>query len=398
MSRMVYSYIRASQANLISVNGGGFNYIVQATNVALYAIVSNSWADVDYLKSTDGGLTWSPPISVFAGTLTAVAVWYDRWTPGLTTDLIHIVYTESVGSDTLYRTINTASSDALSTQTTIFNGASTVVPGGMLAITRSRGGNVYCRTTIDAGTEGGFFRLPNANVPNGAWDTARTINEVLTTDDQVILMPGFGADNQDIILLFWDASGASAISMQLYDDSANTWAETIILPATDVLRTTSGPHYAACCHTTDTEILMVAWSHVNTNNAELSFWNVTEFDIIQGTSVIASSAGDQGACAIGYDATTNEIYVFYCGNSDGSETWFTAVNIYYKISADGGTTWGPENQLTPAVRSIPAIFCCPRTISGPPLVMFLLYDVTAQPSWVCVASYMQPQAQSMIVM
>ena len=27
---------------------------------------------------------------------------------------------------------------------------------------------------IDAGAEGGFFRLPNANVPNGAWDAART--------------------------------------------------------------------------------------------------------------------------------------------------------------------------------------------------------------------------------
>lgn len=587
MPRSVYSYIRASQPALTSVNGGGFNHIVQATNGALYAIVSNSWGDVNYLKSTDGGLTWSPPISVFAGTLTAMAVWYDRWTPGLTSDYIHIVYTESGGSDTLYRTINTASSDALSTQTTIFAGASTATDGH-LAVTRARGGNVYCKTVIDAGVEGGFYRLPNANVPNGAWDAVRTINETLATQDQVILMPWFTADNQDIILLHWDAS-ADEISYQIYDDSANTWSETSIAGTmVDVARTTSGPHYAACCHTTNSEVLMVAWSNTDVAAAELSFWTITDDSgsatfnsgsgswtvptgvtsvviecwgaggggsggganflesgagggggayllktqavtpgdsvaysvgaigtggtsgwnigtnggdstcttysltagggkasvtlptnagvggtatggdtntsgtngtaggspangtggaganggaggtasgeagtapggggaggtdlgpnaggngaagrvsftytvttVTQGTSVVASSTDDQGACAIGYDATTNEIYVFYCGKTDGSETWFTAVNIYYKISTDGGTTWGPETQLTPAVRSIPAIFCCPRTLKGPPLVMFLDYSQTAQPSWTCPAPYVQPQSQSMIVM
>jgi len=397
MPRTAYSFLRSASGTLTSINGGGVNYVVQAQNGSWYSITSNSWGDLEYMKSTNRGLTWEPPVSVFAGTLTAIAVWFDRWTPGLTTDLIHIVYVESATDTTFYRTINTASSDALSTQTSVFVGATTAT-GGHLSVTRSRGGNVYCKTVIDAGVEGGFYRLPNANVPAGAWDAVRTINETLATDDQVILMPGFAADNQDIILLHWDAS-ADEVSRQLYDDSANTWSETSIAASmTDIVRTTSGPHYAACCHTTDSEVLMAAWSNVDTLNADLRFWTITDSTITEGTEVVLNSTDDQGACAVGYDSTTNEIYVFYCGKSDGSETWYSAVNVYYKVSGDGGTTWGAETQLTPSARGIVSIWCCPRTVSGPPVVVFLEYNGSSQGGYGCAGPVVQPRAQAMIVM
>ena len=393
MPRTADIIIRDVLSNLRAVDGAGRNFVVESQTGDLYVILHDDWADLSYKKSTDNGLSWGVHVIVYGGTLTAVAVWFDRWTPGLTTDLIHIAYTQSVTSDTLYRTINTASSDALSTQTTIFNGASTVVPGGMLAITRSRGGNVYCRTTIDAGTEGGFFRLPNANVPNGAWDTARTIDEASATLDQCILMPAQATDDQDIIMIFSDSS-ASELSRKIYDDSADTWSETSI--ATSMTTGTfadAGPHFAACNRTASGDIFVAAWTNFDTLNADLRFWTVTESSITEGGEVVLNSTDDQGLCAIGYDSVSGDIYVFYAGKSDGSETAWTSMNIYYKTSPDGNL-WGAETLLTNRAYRITSIWCCPRTLGGPPLVCFLDMSNSAEPQLRCVAPIYPPRSQS----
>ena len=341
-------------------SGGGTSYLVQTLTGVLYCVYIDVADDVAFKKSTDNGLSWDAAVSIFAGTTTALSVWYDRWS-NISAGLIHCAYTESVTDDTLYRTINTESSDALSTQTVIFAGGTTA-GGGQLTIARARGGNVYCRTCIDAGAEGGFFRLPNANVPNGAWDAARTINEALATQDQMILVPGWAADNQDMMAFFWDAS-AEEISRQLYDDSANSWGETSIATGmTDLVATTAFPNFAAAVDITNSRNLLVAWSNVDTLNADLRCWHVTESAITEVTNVVQNSTDDQGLCAIGIDTATGYWYVFYAGKSDGSETWNTAVNIYYKVSQDNGTTWGAETKLTNAVNRIENLACTPRFI------------------------------------
>jgi len=398
MPRTADVIIRDGPATLLGASGGGRNFVIESQDGSLYSILFDDWYDVSFKKSSDGGLTWGVHTTVFSGLLTALAVWFDRWTPGLTTDLIHIVYTESTNDDTLYRTINTASADALSTETVVFAGATTVNPGGALAVVRASGGNVYCRTTIDAGVEGGFYRLPNANVPNGAWDAVRTVDETLASGDQWILVPGFAADTQDIMMIFSDAS-ASELSRKIYDDSANTWAETSI--ATSMATgsfTDAGPHFAACCMVADSQIYVAGWSASDTLNADLRFWTLDETTITEGTNVVLNSTDDQGLCAIGYDSVSEAIYVFYCGKSDGSETAWTALNIYYKVSTDGGTTWGAETQLTNRSYGIVSIWCCPRTLGGPPLVCFLDSSNSAQPQYRCVAPISSPRAQSMIGM
>jgi hypothetical protein len=254
--------IAAQTNSLVQFTGAGTNYIVQTPAGVLYLVMVDSGLDIMFRKSSDGGLTWSVPTIVFAGSATALSVWYDRWS-NITAGLIHMAYTESGASDTLYRTINTESSDALSTQTTIFAGTSQA-NGGHLSISRAVGGNVYCKTCIDAGAEGGFFRLPNANVPNGAWDAARTVDENLATTDQMILLPDYdAADTQDMLAIFWDAS-ANEISRKLYDDSANSWAETSIAGSmTDAAATATFPMFAVAPDPTNTRHVLVAWSAIN---------------------------------------------------------------------------------------------------------------------------------------
>jgi hypothetical protein len=262
-------------AALIQFNGAGTNYLIHANNGSMYLVYFDDLSDVVFVKSTDG-VTWSNPTLVFAGTGTNLSVWYDRWS-NISADLIHCAYTESATDDTLYRTINTGSSDALSTQTVIFAGASTA-SGGHLSITRAVGGNVYCKTVIDAGAEGGFYRLANANVPNGAWDAARTVDEAIATTDMMILAPDYdAADNQDIMAIFWDAS-ANEISRKLYDDSANTWSETSIATSmTEQAATTSFPHFAIAPDISNTRHILVAWSGVDILNADLRCWTVDAY-------------------------------------------------------------------------------------------------------------------------
>lgn len=323
------------------------NYKIVANNGDIYFVFINLAQDVQFRKSTDGGITWQQDVVVFTGTAIYLSVWFDRWS-SLSAGLIHCAYTESVTNDTLYRTINTESSDALSTQTVIFAGASQA-NGGHLTIARALGGNVYCKTCIDAGVEGGFFRLPNANVPNGAWDAARTIDEALATQDQMILMPGFAADNQDMLAIFWDGS-ANEISRKIYDDSANTWAETSIATGfTDLLATVATANFSAVCDLANSRVVLIAWNNVDTALADLQCWTVTESAITAKTDVVANGTDDQGLCTLGLDTVTGYWYAAYGGKSDGSETWNTAINIYGKVSTDSGATWGPEYFLSSGI-------------------------------------------------
>lgn len=357
----------AQTATNLQFGGGGTSYIVQANNGSLYYFYIDTASDLKYRKSNDDGFTWTDSISLYTGTVTQFAVWYDRWS-GINSDLIHYVVTNSdIDDDVNYRTIDTASSDALSTQTVVFAGASAVLSGSSISLTRARGGNVYCKATIDAGAEGGFFRLPNANVPNGAWDAARTNTEALATTDQAILMPGFGADNQDILCIFWDAS-ANQISRYIYDDSANSWAESIFTGTfTDVVPNTAFPHYAATPDLTNSQIIVIAWNAIDTANADLTCWTVTESAITAKTDVVTNSTDDQALAALALDIDTGDWHAFYAGKSDGSETWTTSVNLYRKVSKDQGTTWGSEELLTVQPGNIKWITTCPRITGAKPV-------------------------------
>lgn len=348
------------------ITGAGVQYLIQANNGHLYLIYIDNAADITWRKSTDGGFSWGPQTVIFAGSATALSAWYDRWS-GIAGDLIHIAYQESGTDDTLYRTIDTASADALSTQTSIFVG-STTANGGTLSICRARGGNVYCATMIDAGAEGGFFRLPNANVPNGAWDAARTTVFEAATQDQVILLPGFAADNQDMIAIFWDAS-ADEISRKLYDDSANTWGETSIAASmVDQPATTAYPHFDAFVDLTNNRNVIAAWSAVDLANADLRCWTVTEVTITEVTNIVQNSTDNQGLCAISINTGLDEWWAFYAGKSDGSETYLTDLNLYCKASRDAGTTWGVETKVTDVSHERGWLATIPR-FTGKPMVI-----------------------------
>jgi hypothetical protein len=190
----------------------------------------------------------------------------------------------------------------------------------------------------------------------------------------MILLPDYdAADTQDMLAIFWDAS-ANEISRKLYDDSANSWAETSIATSmTDSAATTAFPNFAVAPDPTNTRHVLVAWSAVDTANADLRCWTVDSGTITEVTNVVLNSVDDQGLTAICIDTYNSIWWVFYAGKSDGSETHTTALNIYCKASTDSGSTWGAEMQLTSATRDISWMVTVPRTLfplATPPLIAF----------------------------
>jgi hypothetical protein len=355
--------------------GAGTNYIVQANNDSLYMVYIGTNLDVLYRKSSDGGLTWGSPVAALAaGTAVRLAVWYDRWTDptGGLGDYIHIVSDDSGTDDTSYRTINTGSSDALSTQVAI-NAAwtSAISGGGHISVTRSVSGNVYVKVVIDAGAEGDFYRLTQANFPNGAWDN-RAVDEAIATLDQMILLPDYNAaDTSDVMAIFQDAS-VNETSRKLYDNSGDTWSETSINAAiTELSTATAFPNLAVAPDPTNGNHVLLVWTQADLVNADLKCYTVDSGAITAKTDVVLNSTDDQGLCAIGIATDTGYWHAFYCGISSGGETWNTALNVYTKVSTDQGTTWGPETKVnSSAAHTIRWLTTCPRFTGSPKVAWY----------------------------
>lgn len=333
----------AQSAATTHYSGGGTCQFVQTSAGVLYVFRLRSTI-FEYLKSTDGGQTWATPVQIastsFSQSITQFAAWADWWS-GVAGGLIHLAYTDSNDGDVKYRSIDTASSDTLSSVTVIFAGASTAGTSNAISISRARGGNLYCAFNIDGGSEDGFARSTDV----GATWAARADHSEAAAD-MWLLLPGHAADNQDMMMFFWDVS-VNEISRKLYDDSANTWAETSISTGmVDAPQSAAFPHFAAFVDLDNSQNVLAAWNGIDTANADLKCWTVTESAITAVTDIVTNGTDDQGLCALSKDVYSGTWWAFYCGASDGSETWNGALNVYAKKSTDGGTTWSAEEKVS----------------------------------------------------
>lgn len=343
----------------LQYTGGGTTYVVQknGTTDTFYIIFADSSLDVSYTKSTDGGFTWSTPITVFTGTVRAIACWYDRWS-GRSTDKIRMAYSEDTGHDILYRDLDIAT-DTLGTQTTVFDGVS-VATGGALTIVTGRDGRIAVAGSIDAGAEDGAWSSTDDGATWG--DTIADPSEG-ATQDQYYLLPGWNADTADLMLIFVDAS-ANGLSVKRYDDSGNAWSEAAIIADGSFVDTTSGasfPHVACMVDLTNSRNIVAGWTAVDSANADLRCFVIDDTTITEtATNIVLNSTDDQALCALGIDTATATWYAFYAGNSDGSETWNSAVKIYYKTSSDAGATWSSQVTLSAQTRGTSWMACTPR--------------------------------------
>jgi hypothetical protein len=305
-----------------------------------YLFFINSASDVRYRKTTDGGASWAASVLIDATTATSLNIWFDKWTRGDSGTLIHIWWLESATDDVHYRSLDT-SSDTLGTDRTVFNGttfsstssrASHAISG-----TKAVGGNLYVQFWGDALGERGFYRSVDAGVN---W-TSRTDGADGNPIDEVICLPDDdSADNEDIVMIYWDRS-ANDIFIKKYDDSGNSWGATVI--DANMLDSSAVMQMSAVVRHSDGHIILAAWSALDTATADLKIWDITLATptITAKTDVVTDSDDCVGA-ALFIDQNNDDLYCAYLGDEDGSETWQDALTAFYKKSEDGAGTWGAQ--------------------------------------------------------
>jgi hypothetical protein len=173
-----------------------------------------------YRKTTNGGKAWGTPwtVAITAGT-TAVAVWYDQWTPGDTTGTkIHIAFSDDATDDYYYAYFDTATDRPHPPVAVLLGTAITEAGVGVPGITKGAGGDLFLSGNFNT-TAGGLVAKSTNNgaswtgITPTAWSSGAT--------DQIQLLPLL-TDN-DIIAIKADAAGDD-LDYRIYDEVADSWA------------------------------------------------------------------------------------------------------------------------------------------------------------------------------
>lgn len=286
-----------------------------------------------YVKTSNGGASWSGRTVIGLGTSFKMCIWYDRWTPGNTGTKIHIIYQDYSFSNIFYRDLDT-DGDSLGTERTVFAGSTFETlnfSDAMVSIVKARGGNLYVGFWGDNDGEFGFYRSEN----DGDTWTSRVQLADGNAVDQIILMPGDEVDSQDIWCIYWDVS-ADEISLKVHDDSGNSWSETLI--ATGMVDTAAYFQMSASPRHSDNHVMLVAWSELDVATADLKVWDIGGSGSITTKADVVTDLAESAGVAVFIDQQTNDIYVAYMKGG----TWQDTVDVKYRKSTDGGATWGAE--------------------------------------------------------
>ena len=294
------------------------------------AIITNSWDKVVYKKTTDGGQTWGAAVTVFddtsgggLGVGYCLSIWYDRWTPGDSGNLVYIMTGTNEGAvpadgHVLFRTLD-LSSDTLSAVVLVASPGEPSAFSGSSVIVKARNGNLYL-----GGTNGqsaiGFYR----SVDGGATWTARSAGPFTFVGDfveAVNLYPGLETDTADVWLTYF-VRASKVYRLYVYDDSADSWSSTDIRTTPSFTAAT-----AACTRLSDGHVLLMTYD---------SPGDPRFFDIASPASITEKTSPMTGSSESAFSLMVSEL---------DSAIWFAYVRsnvVYYRKSSDGGTTWDAE--------------------------------------------------------
>lgn len=298
-------------------------------------------ANLVYKKTTDSGASWGSEVTVASNAdhgPNCPAIWFDKWTPGGTGTKIHIAYVDIDAFEVTYISLDTAT-DTLGSHIVVkalaaFDFETTL---SVSQICVSRGGNIYILYSgDDSGTPvNGFARSVDAGAN---WTDRTSPIEVLADGPFCELLPGNAADNQDMYLVYGDQS-ASAITVKTYDDSGNSWGESSAQGGTVVLGTAGLRQVSGAVQHSDGLIVVAINTHIDNAAGDLI---VATFDGTNWSTKtnILTDKDDWAIPQVFIDQNTDDWYVAWLGNPDGSSTWTATVSVYYAISTDQGANWG----------------------------------------------------------
>lgn len=321
-------------------------YVVWVNPLTCYVFyVDNVDLDLEYRKTTDGGLTWTAggtPVKIRVGSVTRVDVWYEKWTPNDSGTLIHIVSQDSISGAVQHLTLD-VSDDSLSVAVTI--AVNTTTNGNnrndaAIGITKARGnGFLYVQWWTTSTGAGSFPHAFFQSDDGGAIWTEKADGADGDPPDGIQLLPGNEADSDDIWMIYWDRS-AEEISLKVFDFSGDSWSETLISAGmTDNILFMG---MMASIRHSDNHAILVAFNDFDLAATDLKAWDIANAGSITPlTDVLTNSAETYFPCIM-INQQNDSIFVGYLRGA----ILTVGVGAKYKKSIDGGTTWEAEEVLS----------------------------------------------------
>lgn len=310
------------------------------TSTTVGAFVYFDDSDIpNYARTIDGGANWSLT-AVGSNTSCKLCAYFDRETPEyVANSLLHIWWIEVTSGVLKYRTLDIAS-DTLGTERTVATLATgeTALQTCRLYGAKLRGGNLLCGGWVDATTDAAFsYRSTDA----GANWTSRAAAHESDVLDSGRLYPADTGDDADAALIYHDYS-ADEVSVKMYDDSGDSWAETSIATGINPATNNYGPNYDGALRHSDGLIVCAFWTEVDAAGSDLITHTVNPNSIAAPTIAaganVLTDSGESGTCAVAINQQNNDVYVAYITGA----TFQTAVGAKYKVSTDDLGSWDTQ--------------------------------------------------------
>ncbi|KKM66931.1 hypothetical protein LCGC14_1476210 [marine sediment metagenome] len=297
-----------------------------------------------HARTTDKGASWTTTQIAVASAL-QVACWYDRETPGDTGTLVHIAFFDLIGDDFVFYITLDVSDGTIGTKRTV----DSTITGGFfpadhrIAITKTVSGNLI--VAFSTLTEVECYRSDDAGV---TWTDRADVFETATEKDWCLLFPAAMADDDDACAMFWDRS-ANAITLKMYDESANTWTEFATAIAATAVDDAIHMNMDGAVRHSDSHILVAWHSDDDTTGddlqtADLTVDSIASPTVTAKTNVVTNQA-ESAQVAVFINQQNDDVYVAYLKGG----TWTSTVDVVYHLSDDGMATWGTEQAYSESV-------------------------------------------------
>ena len=106
----------------------------------------------------------------------------------------------------------------------------------------------------------------------------------------------------------------------------------------------------------DGHVILAVNNAADASTADLKVWDITDAGTITALTDVITNADNRQLAQLYINQGTNDLYVLYGGKAAGSDAWTgstaVTVNICYKKSTDGGTSWGSETCVNTNAASV----------------------------------------------
>lgn len=345
------------------------NVVVKDSNTAYVFGVDNSAAGASYWKTSDRGQTWAGPTTWdTTNTTTACTVYYEKWNGPSGRAVVHMLRFRDEGARGLYYRQLDLSTDTLSTEVLVQSSSGAPVARCTLAVSRD---NSLIMAFGGSWGATSSHKSRKSTDDGATWSDAVSI-QIASGFTEYELWPDFNSsDPQDMSVILWTNNATDDFVLRQVDVSTDSVAQTNI--STTNTATGINTDWSATL-APNGDIYFAFWDKnaCDGTSNELKTYRISGNTITQKTSILTATT-----YAFGVALTTITGYgVVAHYRRDSGAASASSLEVYYKISTDGMTTWGTE-QTFDSTGSAAGMVLAPPVVPGGELALAVWLDGTA---------------------